>query len=79
MDLYINTQGLIRAIYGEALPFQSLGIVQIQRASALLDLRDFIHHREAGIIFRFARLNRFALDASLPRLSKDLGRVRVPP
>ena len=33
MYLYISTQGLIRAIYGEDLPFQSLGTVRIQRAS----------------------------------------------
>ena len=33
MELYINTQGLIRAIYGEALPVRSLGIVRIHRAS----------------------------------------------
>lgn len=33
MDLYISNQGLIRAIYDELLPFQSLGRVQIQRAS----------------------------------------------
>ncbi len=33
MELFINTQGLIRAIYGEALSVQSLGTVRIQRAS----------------------------------------------
>lgn len=33
MELYINTQGLIRAIYDESLAFQCLGSVQIQRAS----------------------------------------------
>lgn len=33
MDLYISAQGMIRAIYGEAFPVQTLGTVQIQRAS----------------------------------------------
>jgi hypothetical protein len=41
MDLYIGIQGLIRAIYGEGLPIQSLGAVQIQRAS-------FVEPDEAG-------------------------------
>ncbi len=33
MDLYINPQGHIRAIYGETLSMQCLGAVRIQRAS----------------------------------------------
>ena len=33
MELFINTRGLVRAIYGEALSVQSLGTVRIQRAS----------------------------------------------
>ena len=33
MELYINTQGLIRAIYGETLSVRSLGTVHIHRAS----------------------------------------------
>lgn len=33
MELYISSQGLIRALYDEFLPFQCLGSVQIQRAS----------------------------------------------
>ena len=33
MELYINSQGLIRAIYDEALSVRSLGTVHIRRAS----------------------------------------------
>ena len=33
MELFITAQGLVRAIYGEALPIHSLGAVRIHRAS----------------------------------------------
>ena len=35
MELYISAQGLVRMLYGEAIPVRSLGAVQIQRASHL--------------------------------------------